>query len=237
VSVTSIPHLASPAGSPVELSGAEVFQAVFEHTGTAGGAFVPAGLVPTIPTLVTLLTVRVPAGPVGGFTIAQVRLSCRSGARARALVVATAVDADADVVEWLAGGWGIGGTTAPVGLDRRYDRVRATTPWFDVEVERPRPIGADDIQYVTGLHPVVVDGEERLAQVELDVAPERVERGRPHLHRFEAPAGVAGLVPRSPVVATSAVGLLTLPQVRFVLRPDRPAHLGTERVGRPVDAR
>jgi hypothetical protein len=230
------PVLTAPAAAPVELATAEIFQAAFEHTGPPGATFLPAGLVPTIPTLVTLLAIRVPDGPHGGFSAAQVRVSCRSGARARALVVATAVDASDETAEWLASGWGIGGHRSAVSYERRYDRVRVAAPWFDVALEGPRPIGVEDVQYVAGLHPVVTDGGERLAQVELEAALARVERGRPVLHTFEAPDPAAALEPRFPVAATSALGTLTLPQVRFVLRPDVPAHLGTERIAHPAPA-
>jgi hypothetical protein len=230
-------HLSAPAHEPVPLGMAEIFQAAFEHAGPRGDTFLPAGLVPTIPTLVTMLAIRVPDGPHGGFSVAQLRVSCRSGARARALVVATAVDGSPEAMDWLGAGWGIGGDGTTVGYERRYDRVRVTAPWFDVSVDGPRPIGVDDVQYVTGLHPVVTDAGGRLAQVELEVELARVERGRPVLHGFTAPAGAPALDPRFAVAATSAVGALTLPQVRFVLRPDVPAHLGTERVGQPEEAR
>ena len=147
---------------------------------------------PTNPTLVTLLAIRVPDGPHGGFTFAQVRVSCRSGARARALVTSSAVDASADCAEWLAAGWGIGGDLAPIRFERRFDRVRVTAPGFDVSLQGPRPIGVDDVQYVTGLHPVATASGDRLAQVELEIALDRVERGRPELHTFAVP----GLDPR-----------------------------------------
>jgi hypothetical protein len=233
----SAPVLASPAAEPVALGTAEIFQAAFEHAGPRGETFLPAGLVPTIPTLVTMLAIRVPDGPHGGFTVAQVRVSCRSGARARALVVATAIDASPEASAWLAAGWGIGGDEAAVRYERRYDRVRVTAPWFDVAIDGPGPIGVDDVQYVTGLHPVVTEAGDRLAQVELEVTLARVERGRPVLRSFTAPAGAAALDPRFAVAATTALGELTLPQVRFVLHPDVPAHLGTERVGQPAVAR
>ena len=142
-------------------------------------------------------------------------LSCRSGARARALAVATAVDAGADTVAWLAAGWGHRrAALRPVTIERRYDRVEVRAPWFDVAVTGPRPIGVGDVQYVTGLHPI--DGD-RLAQVELDVTPERVERGRPVLHRFARPGRRARPGATSPVAATAAVGTLRLPVLRFVI--------------------
>ena len=229
-------ELSSPAAEGVEVPHAEVFQAAFEHAGSRGEMFLPPGLVPTIPTLVTLLAVRVAGGPAGSFTFAQMRVSCRSGARARALVVATSVDAAPETAAWLASHWGVGGE-GDVRYERRYDQVRVTAPWFDVSLAGPKPIGVHDVQFVAGLHPVTTAAGERLAQVELHVALDRVERGRPVLHGFDAPAGADGLAPRFPVAATSGVGTLTLPRVRFVLRPDVPAHLGTERVGQPATGR
>jgi hypothetical protein len=226
--------LTSPATEPVELGGAEIFQAAFEHAGSPGDTFLPPGLLPTIPTLVTLLAVRVADGPHGPFTVAQVRVSCRSGARARALAVGTAVDGSAEAAAWLTAGWGIGGQETAVAFDRRYDEVRVTAPWFDVSMTALRPIGVGDVQYVTSLEPVTTDAGERLVQVELDVALDRVERGRPVLHAFAAPDGAAGLDPRFPVAATSGLGTWTLPRVRFVLRTDVPAHLGTERIATPA---
>ena len=156
-------------------------------------------------------------------------MSCRSGARARALAVATAVDASAEVAAWLAAGWGIGGEATDVRFERRYDEVRDAAPWFDVSMTALRPIGAGDVQFVTSLHPVITDAGERLVQVELEVAVDRVERGRPVLHPFTAPAGAAASTP-FPVAATCGLGTWTLPRVRFVLRPDVPPNVGMERI-------
>ena len=124
-------------------------------------------------------------------------VSCRSGARARALVVATAVDAGPEAAAWLAAGWGIGGDEGGrCGTTAATTAVRVTAPWFDVTIDGPRPIGVDDVQYVTGLHPVVTDAGERLAQVELEItpAPHRAgPAGAPLVHR--AAPGPPGLDP------------------------------------------
>lgn len=226
----TLPHLTAPAAEPVELRDVEIFQAAFEHAGSRGDTFLPAGLVPTIPTLVTFLAVRAPDSPAGPFTYAQVRISCRSGARARALAVATAVDAAPETATWLAERWGIAGD-GPVRYDRRYDRVAVAAPWFEVTLAHPKPINTHDVQYVTGLHPVTTAAGARLAQVEVEMELGRVERGRPELRRFTAPDGAPGLTPTFAVAATSGLGTFTLPPLRFVLRPDVPPHIGTERVG------
>jgi hypothetical protein len=220
-------RLDAPATEPVALEGAEVVQASFELAGVRGAELLPPGLAPTIPTLCTFLVVRAAASPLGPFTFAQARLSCRSGVRARALVVATAVDGPAE----LGARWGIGGDAGGIRLDRRYDRIDiGVAAWhLAIELHDPAPISAADLQYVTGLHPVRWGGEERLAQVELDVHAERAERARPVLASYDG-FGPAGVVPRHPVVATMAVGTLTLPRIRFLLRPEVPPSVGTERI-------
>ena len=182
----------------------------------------------------TLLAVRVTDGPNGPFSFAQVRVSCRSGARARALVVATAVDAAPATAAWLAGHWGIAGR----GPSLR-PRLRPRPCRLTMVRRRPRGPAADrrPRRAVRRRPPPGHDRcRQRLAQVELEVDLQRVERGRPELRRFDAPAGAAALAPRFAVAATSGVGTLTLPQVRFVLRPDVPAHLGTERIGQRASA-
>jgi hypothetical protein len=226
--------LSEPATEPVELK-AEVFQASFELAGVRGAEILPAGLAPTIPTLLTFLVVGVTGGPLGPFAYAQVRLSCRSGVRARALAVAGA--ADGEVAADLGRRWGIGGDPGPVVLDRRYDRVAALVPaWgLHVELTDPVPIGPGDVQYVVGLHPVDTEVGPRLAQVELDVHPVRAERGRARLVGYaglHVPGRPERVQPAQPVAATLVLGSLTLPRVRFLLRPDVGPQEGTEVLSR-----
>lgn len=228
--VTVLPILSDPARHAEHLIGAEVLQVAYEQAGERGEALLPAGLAPTIPTLVTVLVVRAAQGPLGPFTLAQVRLSCRSGARARSYVVGQTVEASDATAEALAARWGIGGRRGEVRLQRGYDAVRAWCDGLEVLVLDPSPIGVHDVQYVTALHRVrLPSGEERLAQVELDVAADRVERGRPALSEFDgAQWGDARIRPRHPVAGTVAVGTVTLPALRFLLLPDLPPHRGTE---------
>ena len=189
-------ELSSPAAEGVEVPHAEVFQAAFEHADPRGQMFLPPGLVPTIP------DPRDAAGRSRPRRSGR-RVHVRPGTRVvsqrcsgLALVVATAVKAEPDAAAWLASHWGIAGE-GDVRYDRHYDQVRVTAPWFDVVLAGPKPIGVHDVQYVAGLHPVTTAAGDRLAQVELHVDVDRVERGRPVLHHFDlAPAGVAELAPR-----------------------------------------
>jgi hypothetical protein len=240
--------LAAPATDPVVLEHAVVVQATFELAGLGRDPLLPPGLAPTVPTLLTFLSVQVPDGPFGRMSFAQARLSCRSGVRARALVVASEVEATSEVVERLARGWGLGGRPGSVGLHRRYDRVTVEVPAWGLvlAIADPSPIGAGDVQYVAGLHPVTTsDGASRLAQVELDVVLERAERGRPELVAYDGllvggqgppsrraevgpPSRRVKLVqPARPVAATVGAGTFTLPRIRYLLDPELPPHLGT----------
>jgi hypothetical protein len=221
--------LSEPAREPLVLEGAEIFQVTYEQSGARGHELLPSGLAPTIPTLVTMLVVRVPHGPLGTVSWAQIRLSCRSGARARAYVVGQRIEAHAEAAALLASKWGLGGSPGRVVLHRGYDAVRATCDGLDVTMLDPAPISTHDVQYVTNLVPVATDAGERLAQVELEVEQQRTERGRPVLHSFDGAAwGEPRLRPKYPVAATLAVGTLTLPVLRFLLHPELPPHQGTD---------
>jgi hypothetical protein len=228
----TVPVLSSPAREAVTIDDAEVLQVTFEHAGPSGSLLLPTSLTPTRPMLVTFLVVRAAGGPVGPFTVAQVRLSCRSGVRARAFVAAQVVDAGESVAARLAERWGMGGPAGHIALRRGYDAVEASTEGFGVALVDPAPIGVHDVQYVTGLVPVRrAQGGNRLLQVEFEMEPQRVERGRPVLRHVDpGGGGFDGLHPSHPVAATIAVGRFTLPALRFLLDPDQPPHLGTERL-------
>jgi hypothetical protein len=142
------------------------------------------------------------------------------------------VDGSSEAAEQLAAGWGLGARRGEVGLQRRYDRITVTVPaWgLDLAVTDPRPIAGGDVQYVVGLHPVTTaTGQPRLAQVEVDVALQRTERGRPVITSFDGiEVGERRLVAATPVAATVGAGTVTLPKLRFLLDPEQPPHLGTE---------
>jgi len=73
------------------LPGVELLQATFELAGPGVESLFPPGLHPTLPVLAVFAFWRADAGPLGAFTLAQLRLSCRSGVRPRQLLVASFV--------------------------------------------------------------------------------------------------------------------------------------------------
>ena len=204
------------------MTAVQILQATFELAGVRGEQLLPAGLHPTIPTLATFAVWR-----GDDWCLAQLRLSCRSGVRARQLVLAARGSAPA--------GWPAPVRAGDVRLERHYDVVRATVGdgSLDVSLADPRPLGVDDIQLVVGLVPAVLEGRgPRLVQLEAGIEVERAERGRAVLGRFDPAAwGVDERVrPAHPVAATFCLARLEISPPRFVLLPDQAAHLGTETV-------
>jgi len=216
------------ASEALDLGDAEVIIVAYELAGVRGEELLPRGLHATSPTLLTI-----GAWHADGVDAVHVRVSCRAGFRARALLVGAA--SRGPLTSTLAEGWAYPARVADVRVDRHYDRVRVTVTdghavVLEAGLDDPRPIGADDIQHVVGLNPGSVDGRgERLIQVEPHLDAVRAERGRPVLTRFDgAWFGNERLTPEHPVAATLSLGRLTLPPPRFVQRPDVPAWEGTE---------
>ena len=187
---------------------------------------------PTIPTLVTLLALQRPRRPArwvhlrpGARVLPQRRPRPRPGRGHRGRRVRRAAD-------WLAGRLGHrrrrrrGPLRAPLRPGPR-DR-----PWFDVGAGRPE---AD---------------RRRRRPVRRRAAPrdDRRRRARWPRSSWRSPSTASSAAGRCSTASTPrparrrsspgprspprpAIGTLTLPQVRFVLRPDVPPHLGTERIG------
>ena len=223
------PTMTSMDPAPVSFEDAEVLQATFEMAYSARQACLPAGLHPTTPPLMVVLAWRIPGGPWGPFTMAQVRVSCRSGVRPRGFVVGCLADTPA-AVEALSTQWGFPCRTGPARLLRGYDQVSLDAgPAIGLTGLDPDPLSTGDVQYTVTSTLAHTARGLRLVQVEPEYQLRRVERLRPRLDHFAADAwGAPGLAPRHPVTATIGVGTLSLPRLRFVSRPDVLAFEGTE---------
>lgn len=225
------PVMPSMDPEPVTFDHVEVFQAIFEMAYSSRESTLPPALHPTTPPLLVLLAWQVPDGPWGPFSMAQVRLSCRSGVRPRGFVAGCLVDSDAAASE-LASRWGFPASVGAVRLDRFYDSVvldvgRA----MRVTGIDPDPLGPGDVQYTVTTTLAHTPRGLRLVQVEPEYELRRVERVRPRLDHFDDTAwGDRGLVPRHPVSASVGVGTLSIPRLRFVSRPDIMAFDGTEKI-------
>lgn len=206
------------------------------ETETAGAqALLPAGLHPTIPGAFSILVQHVPASPFGAFSLAQVRIECRSGVRPRAFLLLGWID-NAAAGEALGSRFAYRLAEATVRLERNYDEVsarveRAGRTLLALRARRPQPLGVSEVQYVANMHLAHTPRGPRLVQVDPEVNVERAERGVPEVVAFAGEAlGAPGLEARLPISASFTVGRVTLPRLRFLCAPDRPAFEGTERV-------
>jgi len=229
------PVMPSLDAGPVVLGDVEVMQAAFELPYASREALLPRGLHPTTPPLLVVLAWKVRESPWGPFSMAQARVSCRSGVRPRGFVAGCAVD-NAAAATALAAGWGLPAVEGGVQLHRSYDRAELAVALdrslaLQVVGTDPDPLGTGDVQFTVTTTLAVTPRGLRLVQVEPDYALRRVERVHPQLVAFDGPAwGLPGVVPGYPVAATIAVGDVTVPRLRFVSRPDVNAFEGTEQV-------
>jgi hypothetical protein len=218
---------------PATFEDVEVVQVVFEMAYAGRQTTLPPGLHPTTPPLMIILAWRAPGGPLGPFTMAQVRVSCRSGVRPRGFVAGCLVDS-AEVAAELSTRWGFPARPGVVRLERFYDSVvldarsEAGAALACTGID-PDPLAAGDVQYTVTTTLAHTQRGLRLVQVEPEYELRRVERIRPRLDHFDPTAwGAPELCPRTPVSGTIGVGTLSIPRLRFVSRPDVSAFEGTE---------
>jgi hypothetical protein len=229
------PVIESFDAQPVRFERVEVLQALFEQPYDTREANLPPGLHPTTPPLLILLAWAVEDSPWGPFSLAQARVSCRSGVRPRGFVRSCIVD-NPDAGAALASTWGLPVKPGRVRLSRHYDGLelaveREGTVAASFSGLDPDPLDPGDVQYTVTTTLARTPRGLRLVQVEPDYEPDRVERLAPRLNTFDTRAwGATGLRPVYPVSASIAVGALTIPKVRFLSRPDVPAFEGTEKI-------
>jgi hypothetical protein len=219
---------------PLVLANAWVVQATFEMPVAARECLLPPALHPTDPPLVSWLVYRCTDGPLGAFTLAQLRVSCRSGLRPRGFLVDGVIDST-DAGRVLASRWGYRSRIGEVRATRHYDAVSVRVgvdarPILALELRDPDPLAAGDVQYTASMHVADTPRGLRLVQVDPTYAVTRAERARPHVVACDAAAwGDARVAPTSPVSASMVLADVTLPKLRYVCRPDVWAFDGTER--------
>jgi hypothetical protein len=229
------PRMPSLDTAPASLGGAEQLQLVYEFGGAALTSLLPPALHPTLPPIARLVVTRVAESPFGPFSLAELRVECRSGARPRALLVQGFVDSAA-AGEALAARFGFALLPAEIALRAGYFEARAEVrrgrePVLSAGARALRPLGARDVQFVSSVHLAETPRGLRLVQVDAEPAVRRAARGAPELDRFDAVAfGAPELRPSHPVAATWLALDLVLPPLRYVSRPDLHAFAGTERV-------
>ena len=230
------PEMESLDTESMVLEKVEILQAMSEIDAGVMEEVLPPALHPTIPPTVTVLFTRVPGGPHGPFSMAQVRIGCRAGVRPRGYLLSAVVDSE-EAGRQLARRWGYRVRQGSVDLRRNYDRVTGTvevdgTTILEVVLVDPEAVSGGDIFYIANMHPARTPMGPRLVQVDPEYVFHRAERGRGLLlNTFDAAAwGEPRLRPVAPVSASVAVADVTLPALRYVSRLDVPALQGTEKV-------
>jgi len=227
------PPAAVLASEPFTIARAEVLQVAWEVAATHRDALLPPALHPVNPPVVTFSFLYAAESAYGPFTLAEMRLLCRSGLRTRGLLIGAFVD-NAEIGGLLSAGWGYRLALAEVTLTRRYDGASgAVTADGSVVLSTghvfPVPLSPSDLQYTATMHPARLERGFRLVQVERDFDVTRAERGRPYVHAFDAEAwSEPRLRLTHPVSASSGVADVTYKPVRYVCRPDVWAFDGTE---------
>lgn len=234
------PAMASLETEELLLPSVEVLQVMYELADGPMLDLLPRALHPTIPPTVTFTFWKANDGPLGAFTLAQVRVGSRAGVRPRGFLLLCYCDAE-PAAEALRSHWGYNCRPAAVRLKRSYDRISGSVAVADEQVLQvslidPQAISGGDVQYVANMNLARVPCEggpaPRLVQVDPEFTFRKAERGRPHIDRFQPnDALAAGLAPVYPVSASYALCDITLPRIRYTTDPDRPAMQGTETVG------
>jgi hypothetical protein len=228
----------------------DILQVLFEVRVDDREALVPPALNPTIPPVISFLIYRAKDSAFGPFSLAQLRLTARSGVRPRAYLVSARCD-NAALSETLATSWGFRIAPGGIRLRRFHDRVDCSVREVDAEGDSsrrrpgreilslslvdPLPVTGHDVQYPPGMHLARVrrDGVlvPRIVQVDSEYEFRRADRGRPELGSFDPTAwGDPRLVPELPVSASFAACDLVIANVRYICNPDIPAAEGTEKV-------
>ncbi len=231
-----MPDLATDA---VTLPGAKTLMVIYEIDDSDMEGLVPPALHPTIPPTMHVLGISVDDSPLGAFTIAIVRVGCRAAVRPRGIPTRVVCD-DETAARVLARRWGFPATVGDVVMRERYDRVELSVDdgaSLAAQLVNPIPIGNGDLLYTAGMHVANVahEGDHKpwLVQVDPEFEVSKADRGQARIDNFNPTYWNAEyLTPTSPIVASYTTANITLPKIRYIADPTKPAFQGTVTVNR-----
>ncbi len=234
----SAPFIDGYATEPWLLKEAKILNLAHEIDDLSADHLIPPAMHPVIPAYATLTVSSYPQSPVGAFSIAEVRVMGRAGVRPRGFVLRSFVDNESARRE-LAARWGYPVTAGEIHLTQRHDRVQARVTAegrtaLEFELLDRDVISGADIQYIASMHLARNRQDQKAVLVQCD--PEYVfvkaERGRPRLIHCDLDAWRANgyLKFTNPISASFTTCDVTLPKLRYVVDPNRPAMQGTTKI-------
>lgn len=235
---TSVPTIEGYKTDPWLLKQAQVLQVSFEVDDLPADNLIPPAMHPVIPAYVTMIVMSCTQTPIGRFAIGEVRVMGRAGVRPRGFVLRSFVESDTARGE-LASRWGFPVAPGEVHLRTLHDRVQASVvaggkTALEIEMVDRDFISGADIQYVASMHLArnAEDNQLALVQVDPEYTFAKAERGAPRLVAFDQELCRAGGHIRflNPIAASLATCDVTLPKIRYVCDPVRPALQGTTKV-------
>jgi len=220
----------------LELGDVVCLQLSAEMPNSAREAVLPSGLHPTVPAAMSLQVFSAASSPWGELGLAVLRVSCRSGVRARGFTIGAVASSEA-AVSGLSSTLGFPIQLGEVSLRHGYDGTDFSVTNRDgtlasFSAVNPEPMGNSDVQFTGTLNLAHTPLGLRLIQVESACSPTQVERLTPGQLIVDGSAWGESLIEPSMVIAASVVVApsWTFPPVRFVCKPDELAYTGTEAV-------
>jgi len=206
------------ATEPLTLEDVAIVHATFELRMAETLQCLPPAVHPSIPGHLSVLVVRSSAGPLGPFSLAQVRVGCRAGVKRRAFCLAAVADSPL-AARTLAARYGFPCRLGGVAVQTRHHRTGVAVdlggrPVLEFAVTRTRELQGAAVSYPAALNFASAPDGPRLFQVDSDVDIGRVERGVPHVAHLDLAPWGHRLHPQQPVAATVATGTMVLQPVR-----------------------
>jgi|HubBroStandDraft_5_1064220.scaffolds.fasta_scaffold169965_2 hypothetical protein len=226
----------------VEVEAAQTATFTFEVLSEAAIAALPAALHPPFPTYCSLVVRRHDDSPFGPFTTAELRLHARATNHYVGYSLGGFTDNDA-ACAWLRDAYGAPIAVAErVSLIRRHYGVEAVVGeggrnLLEAVIETPGYISGADVLYVQNSNLASLGGVPALVAEEFEYQIKEARRGTSRFAALDLTAfGAPTLTLSNHLPATWTTGSWSYMPVRFTIDPNRPAGVGTRKVGQPAAA-
>ena len=230
------------AADRVEVEAAQTATFTFEVLSEAAIAALPAALHPPFPTYCSLVVRRHDDSPFGPFTTAELRLHARATNHYVGYSLGGFTDNDA-ACAWLRDAYGAPIAVAErVSLIRRHYGVEAVVGeggrnLLEAVIETPGYISGADVLYVQNSNLASLGGVPALVAEEFEYQIKEARRGTSRFAALDLTAfGAPTLTLSNHLPATWTTGSWSYMPVRFTIDPNRPAGVGTRKVGQPAAA-